>query len=363
MIKYKWLAAQLNDLIRHNLRQGIEKLPAESRLCQKYGVSRQTVRLALSLLEEQGLIVKKKGSGSYLTGLLPGSDDNEIGILVPDPEEYIYPQLLSGMENTFLQNNFSVKRFATNGQISREKEILTEISARPWRGLIAEGCKSALPNPNLNLYRRLADNGCRLVFVHNDYPQPENHLSVKYDNIGGSIRLVEYLVKKGHKNIGGFFMADSAEGLERYQGFMEAMESCGLPVPDKRIGWFRTDDLEQLKRFGPPLYSIKTALREFLDSCSAVVCHNDIMAWFFIRELQLSGHQLPDDLEITAFHNEYLNQAGIYSVKTLICDPYDTGVKAARLMIDALRGAAVTSLEIPWRFLSGTPWGLSPGSF
>ena len=50
-IKYKWLVHCLEDLIQTYKKKGIVKLPSESELCHKYNVSRQTVRLALSILE------------------------------------------------------------------------------------------------------------------------------------------------------------------------------------------------------------------------------------------------------------------------------------------------------------------------
>ena len=48
--KYVWLAELLKNLIEEQS-GSIFKLPTEAVLCKKYGVSRQTVRKALSVLE------------------------------------------------------------------------------------------------------------------------------------------------------------------------------------------------------------------------------------------------------------------------------------------------------------------------
>ena len=52
-IKYKWLADRLKEMIFSYIEKGIEKLPTEQELCERFRVSRQTVRLSLSLLEEE----------------------------------------------------------------------------------------------------------------------------------------------------------------------------------------------------------------------------------------------------------------------------------------------------------------------
>ena len=64
--KYVQLADILRSELRQVLRQGGSKLPTEEELSQRYHMSRQTVRHALKLLEEDGLIERRQGSGSYI---------------------------------------------------------------------------------------------------------------------------------------------------------------------------------------------------------------------------------------------------------------------------------------------------------
>jgi GntR family transcriptional regulator len=70
---------QLENLLRGQIQLGDYKpgqaLPTEDQLTKSYGVSRATVRKALSALEQDGLIIKKTGKGSYVS--------NKIKMLIP----------------------------------------------------------------------------------------------------------------------------------------------------------------------------------------------------------------------------------------------------------------------------------------
>jgi GntR family transcriptional regulator len=63
---FRQLADELRSEIRNGKRARGGKLPTESEFQAEYGVSRTTVRGALRLLETEGLVVTRKGYGSYV---------------------------------------------------------------------------------------------------------------------------------------------------------------------------------------------------------------------------------------------------------------------------------------------------------
>lgn len=58
--------ADLLDRIQHGTYAPGEKIPSEHELAASYGVSRVTVRIALSRLVEKGYIVKRQGRGAFV---------------------------------------------------------------------------------------------------------------------------------------------------------------------------------------------------------------------------------------------------------------------------------------------------------
>lgn len=65
------LYAQLMDVVENDILNGVykpgEKIMTESEMAKAYGVSLITVRKAISLLTEKGLVTKKQGKGTFVT--------------------------------------------------------------------------------------------------------------------------------------------------------------------------------------------------------------------------------------------------------------------------------------------------------
>ena len=64
---YKQIANKIkDDILSANLSHG-DAIPTESKLTQTYGASRVTIRQAIKLLVEEGMLYKVQGSGTYIS--------------------------------------------------------------------------------------------------------------------------------------------------------------------------------------------------------------------------------------------------------------------------------------------------------
>ncbi|MFR5761177.1 MAG: GntR family transcriptional regulator [Oscillospiraceae bacterium] len=70
---------------------GQRKLPGEQALAAKLSVSRQTLRQALAVLEQEGLIEKRRGSGSFLCPAA-ARQDRRIAVIATSLSDYIFPR-------------------------------------------------------------------------------------------------------------------------------------------------------------------------------------------------------------------------------------------------------------------------------
>lgn len=349
-IKYKQIAEQLKKDCLSNLTHGITRLPTEMELCEQFQVSRQTVRQALALLKEEGLITGKQGSGSYLTGLLPDDTMNQIAILLTTDTDYIFPARLNDLETMLSKEGYSVSVFITHNRTDTERTILQALIDTPPRGLIVEPSRSALPTPNFDLYEKLSANGTHIVFFHGYYSNLPPSLYVKDDNYGGGYLLGQYLLEQNHHQIAGIFQFDTIQGQERHLGFIRSIMDAGLSVNEDNIGWFTTHELTLLQKKQDTRFLLDF-IHHKLESCSACICHNDEIAYWLIKELSYMNKNVPDEISIVSFDNSYLSELSTPRLTSLTHEPHEMASVAVSLLIKRIQGQNASSVQLPWKLI------------
>ncbi|MDE6406164.1 MAG: GntR family transcriptional regulator [Lachnospiraceae bacterium] len=350
MNKYETLSKQLTELISQNLKQGITALPTEGAIAEQYQVSRQTVRAALSLLKSQGLIESRRGSGSYATGTSPDADQNIIPILIASSQEYIYPHLLTDIRASLASKGYQLQVHPTENDTSRERQILLSLLETQPRGIIVEGSKSALPTPNTDLFEKLKAAGTQLLFLHNKYDALPDEVCIKDDNYYGGYLLANHLTELGHTRIAGIFKSDDKQGPERYLGVFCCLRDHNVAFSDRNIGWFHSSDIEKLEKKQDSRF-LASYIREHVSGCTAVICYNDEIAYWLIKELSYAGIRVPRDISVVCFDNSYLSELSKVRITTLTHLPHEMGGCVAETMIKMLQGIPVISQEIPWELV------------
>ena len=203
--KYQNLINYIQEQITDGQLGPGEKVPSENQLAERFHISRQTVRKAIGTLEEEGLVQRIRGSGTYVSFDRRKNLEkrNSIAVVTTYVDSYIFPRILQGMQNTLYESGFSVQIYITNNTLDREKGILKDLLKRDdVAGMIVEGTKSGLPNPNLELYRHLMMRKIPLLFFNTYYPELEvPHVSL--NDADTAYKAVRYLIEKGHQKIGG----------------------------------------------------------------------------------------------------------------------------------------------------------------
>ena len=348
-MKYKFLADLLREDLVKGAGRGGHKLPTEAELTRRYHMSRQTVRHALQLLAEEGLVQSRQGSGTYTTSRIQTFSSRQIAVVTSFLDDYIFPTVLHDAQSVFAQKGYSTLVYATENRVGAERDILLQLLEQNVGGILVEGSKTALPSPNADLYRQLQDAGVPLLFLHGAYSELNGIPCVHDDNYGGGYLLARHLIDRGHRHLAGIFKSDDIQGLQRYHGCISAIRDAGLPISDRCFRWYDTEDrLEMLetRRFD----LLRRFLMERLEPATAVICYNDEIAFLLIQELLALGRKVPEDVAVVSFDNSYYSQISPIPI-TSLRHRERMGQVAAEEMIQILNGSQGQSQALGWELL------------
>jgi GntR family transcriptional regulator, arabinose operon transcriptional repressor len=345
IVKHRELTENIRKSIAQRQYLPGHRIDTEENLMSMYGVSRQTVRQAIASLKKEGVLVSRRGSGTYVNDEYNSRTMN-IGVITTYITEYISPRLLSGIEEVLSANKYNIIMRATRNSVGSERELISEFLENPVDGLIIEGTKTGLPNPNIPLYNTLHERGIPFVFINGYYPELNHLVYVRTDDFQGGFKLVEYLAKLGHTRIAGVFKSDDLQGHERYAGYLSGLLAYGLPMIDDYIFWFNTLTHEHDFLFKDR--EVFNNLISVVKKCSAIVCYSDEIAIRLINMLSLAGFSIPQDISVVSFDNSTLSDLSRVPITSMDHPKEQLGHIAAQKLLNMINGEAETSLVMPW---------------
>jgi GntR family transcriptional regulator of arabinose operon len=308
MSKYQSVISWLTEQIDSGKFSPGEKIPSENELCDRFGLSRQTIRHAISKLIDDGLVESRQGSGTYVSDQRAREGErNVIAVVTTYVDDYIFPSTIRGIENTLSDKGYSMLLSFSNNTVGKERQFLMDILGRnDVAGIIIEPVKSALPSPNMDLYRKLTDKGIKILLINTFYPELDlPHVSL--NDAHCAYRAVNALIDAGHINIGCVLKLDDGQGRERYRGYLKAITEAGLPFSYEHVNWIDTIDIRDGKES-------LVKVRDRLKGCTAVFCYNDQVAGMLIEILSDSGIRVPEDMSVIGMDDSDIARNGVRGV-------------------------------------------------
>ncbi|MDD3336093.1 MAG: GntR family transcriptional regulator [Eubacteriales bacterium] len=335
-LKYIQLADELQAEIKSGAYEEGQRLPSENELAARTGYSRQTVRKAMEVLEKAGLTNRVRGSGTFVKNPIFRRDrTHNIAVVTTYIGEYIFPTILHGIDHVLAKNGYTSLLSATRNRVDNERRVLEDLLEKPIDGMIIEGTKTALPNPNIDLYVQFERQGIPVVFINGFYPEVPKPIYVVADDREGGRRACRMLLEKGHRHIAGIFKSDDIQGHRRYAGYAEALLAAGLCVKDDHVLWYGTENRNAL---------LETNLKQVARDCTAIICYNDEVA---LKVIELLGPDI-QRWELVSFdHSTFAKLSAVPF--TSLCSPKERlGRLAAQKLLNILAGKQETSEALPW---------------
>jgi DNA-binding LacI/PurR family transcriptional regulator len=330
-------------------------LPTERDLAEELAVSRPMVRVAISRLAEQGLLVRKPGCRPRV-GEIRGRAAMTDVVTIPPRQTAIrtiaavFPQhpayhaaslILHGI-NLEMRNqeaDFRVLVFDTYDEggtsaAKLEREALNQLTEEGVSGIILwhQGGSATLPE-----LLRIQARGIPLVLVDR-YPAGMTCDFVGVDNQASAVEAVRYLLALGHRRIAHLSIADSTSPVrQRAEGYREALRFAGV---EPRPEWTYV-----VEAAWPPV--VGPAVEQFFSLAeppTALFALEDSLAHYFIVEAEARGLKVPRDVSVIGF-DDLERYSPRPALLTTLHQPFDQmGRRATRLI---LRRLSATEASIP----------------
>lgn len=301
-----------------------QKIGTEEQLCKKYGVSRITIKKVLDMLEEEGLIFRKKGKGIFIKDINNNSQtegniintellfsnssstkDRLIGCIL-ESENASYGEILvkSLMYYSSILNYNIVLKY-TFGDIEFENQAIEEILKEGVSGLIINPVHGEYYNTKI---LKLVLENFPVVLIDKSFKGIDvpvvsiNHKQAMRD-------MTRILIENGHTEIGVITTKYEATSSieERIIGYVEELAFHKLRFKEKYI----LTELPMLKD-DKNTFSIKTdSIREAIEKIKEFVIKNKCITaficinymWAVLLEIALEqiGLKVPDDKSVVCF--------------------------------------------------------------
>lgn len=277
------LARHLREQINAGRFEPGERLPTFSQIHRNYGAATNTVDRAYSLLETDGLIERRPGSGVYVAehaGMITTGTIGCLGAGFKGIDPY-WAHCMRGINQTLESRDTHPLLLPPDPKEAAWDKIdglLCQGTAR-----VPAGCPAELPR--VSLLRCMP-----------------GAVSVVTDDYGGARAATKHLLDIGHRRIATLFIQDDELGVARLGGYEAALRLRGIqPSP----GWSRncTGDFNSCDF----AHVAETIMCRWLRNgwkelhFTALLAQNDHVAIGAMNALNEAGVRVPDDVSVVGF--------------------------------------------------------------
>lgn len=342
------LHTQLLDDLRHKVLTGIfkphDQLPGEWELAERLDISRATIQKAWHSAEEENLIYRVPGKGTFIAEQqISKSIRASVGLVISDFRSTSAVHLLRGAERILRQKAYRLEVASTEYSIEEQTRVLKRMRDDGIHGCVIWAVKGT---DNLGFLSQLSKS---VPIVLLDRPVPRLHLPcVTSNNYAGGLQAMEYLISLGHRQIA--FLArphlDLWTVAERYRAYCDALRNIGeTPAEPILIG-----NDQELSSYNAYLTNDEASLEPLIarlkrpDRPTAIFAVNDWMAIRILRATATAGISVPDELSLVGFDDLDVSKSLTPPLTTVAQDTDMLGAEAARRLLTLIEGEATQEI-------------------
>lgn len=231
-LKFRTLAKQLRQEIANGVWEPGARLPTEKEFSVRRGLSLTTVRRALEELSGEGLIIRRQGSGSYVSAELPkrATATRTVGVLVPTTAQY-YGSVLAGVEDVLSQASARLVLASSRYSAAEEERDIASLLSSGVDGLLLVPDLLFCSDPREKIDRLFNLPVPVVMLERRDFETRVSDRSeyVRTEHEGGAYDAVAHLHALGHERIALVCRNPNPTGVWVQRGFEHAIADMSLP--------------------------------------------------------------------------------------------------------------------------------------
>lgn len=272
------------------------------------------------------------------------STSTTLGMVVPEFTSELYGRAIKGAVAAASRLGFQLLLASSESGESAEVTAVASFLEHPVQGIIFLSSSRYTRSEALRL--ALSRNVPCVVINRNILPEQAYHILFK--NEEAVYQATKHLIQMGYRKIGTIHLPITGNSrrdiyVQRYQGYIRALEEHGLPVKSE---WMR----EGLLGDEPGALSVASRLAEDMfksaDRPTALVCGTDTIAIGALWAAKMCGLAVPDDVALVGFDATIAGTFISPPLTTIMHPTLEAGQRAVEVIAESLwKGVMPTGIE------------------
>lgn len=277
-----------------------------------------------------------KYTPNFVARSLKTQNTNTIGVIVSDISSPVASKILAGIENICRLSEYKITIYDTQ---MKEQEELKAIDI--FRTNMIDGIIYTSNTISKKVVDKFKWSEIPVVLVATSCDDKYVN-SVTINNQLAAKEAVEYIINKGHRNIGMLSGSydDPNAGKPRIDGYKQALFQNNIKYNEKYIAYgdYRMQSGYQ---------ETKKLISENSE-ISAIFCASDEMAFGAIKVLNDMGISVPDQISVVGFDGIELTDYAIPSITTVEQPLFEFGEKGMELLLNKINnGEDIGNIVLP----------------
>lgn len=316
-------------------------------VARKAGVSSATVSRVLNntapvslttRLKVEKAIKELNYEPSMLGRNLRNSESRLLLVLIPTFSNPYYIEIINGIEDYSLSNNYNILLCETDSNPERENIFFNMVKNK-----LADGIISMDPTVNMKKLYELAER--HSIVLLSEYDEGGSIPYVTIDHEQAAYKAVNHLIKLGHNKIG-FINSDEKflYARKRREGYERALKESNIPVENEWIYHTEGVDFQDGAQAMRYFFKIK-------NTPTAVFAVSDTLAIGALKEINNKQLKVPEDIAVIGFDNISFSNMTNPTLSTVAQPMYEMGKKAASMLINRIKGNDVESVLMDYELI------------